>query len=41
VFAEADGDRTASQKRGFPIGQSFGHEFVYPAGNRQLGQGTK
>jgi hypothetical protein len=40
VFAEASTGIAQPIKAWFPIGQSIGHEFVYPAGNRRLVQGT-
>ena|SRR5262249_41447586 len=40
VFQEAPTGVATPIKTWFPIGDSIGHEFVYPAGNRQLVQGT-
>jgi hypothetical protein len=40
VFGEVPAGMTPPVKAWFPIGDSIGHEFVYPAGNRQLAQRT-
>jgi hypothetical protein len=40
VFAEVPAGTTPPIKAWFPIGQSVGHEFIYPAGSRQLGTAT-
>ena len=37
VFTEAPAGDAPSVKAWFPIGESVGHEFVYPAGSAQLG----
>jgi hypothetical protein len=37
VFNEVPAGMTPPIKAWFPIGESLGHEFVYPAGSRQLG----
>lgn len=40
VFGEVPTGMTPPIKAWFPIGDSLGHEFVYPAGSRQLAQAT-
>ena len=40
VFGEVPNGMTPPVKTWFPMGDSIGHEFVYPAGNRQLAQAT-
>jgi hypothetical protein len=40
VFQEAQTGIAPPIKTWFPIGQSIGHEFVYPAGRRELVRGT-
>jgi hypothetical protein len=40
VFQEVPAGMTPPIKAWFPIGQSVGHEFVYPAGSRQLADAT-
>jgi hypothetical protein len=40
VFQEAPAGMTTPIKAWFPIGESIGHEFIYPAGSRQLSDAT-
>jgi hypothetical protein len=40
VFGEGSARVAPRVQAWFPVGGSIGHEFVYPAGNRQLVQGT-
>ena len=40
VFREVAAGMTPPVKAWFPIGASIGHEFIYPAGSSQLGNGT-
>jgi len=37
VFEEVRAGMTPPVKAWFPIGESVGHEFIYPAGSPQLG----